>query len=81
MTIDIDKIVDDACAHATVAFKASLDEQMEVRKTESWMWDWTRAAENAIPKAIQVALSHALKDLVSQLDAAAEHESSIRGGR
>ena len=68
MKIDIDKIVDDACADARVAFKSALDAQMEVRRTESWMWDWTKGAENAIPQARQTALSHALTDLVSQLD-------------
>lgn len=67
--INIDAIVDDACAHATLELYKILDEGMEEqnRKTDSWMWDWANVARNAIPAAMSVALKKSLQALVDQL--------------
>ena len=67
--IDIEKIVDDACAHATLELYKILDEGMEDknRKTDSWMWDWTNVARTAIPSAISVALKKSLESVLAQL--------------
>lgn len=66
--INVEKIADDACAHAELELRRLINDRMENRKHDTWTEDWAEISLKAIPQAIKVALIHTLNDLQTQLE-------------
>lgn len=63
---DIDNLIENTCARATIAFQVAVEEDFNSREYDVWAANRIIALENAIPVMLKTALSVCLNELLKE---------------